>query len=427
MISMQYKQLQNNELSALLAGEMKKFKEFKEKGFKLDLTRGKPCKEQLDLSMGMFDIVNSKTVFGDDKNDYRNYGFIKGVPELNRIFAKLLGVDEEEIISANSSSLCMMYDAVQRAMQFGVLGSKPWNGQGIKFICPSPGYDRHFRICETFGIEMIAVPMTDNGIDMDLVEELVSKDDKIKGIWCVPKYSNPDGITYSDETVKRLAKMKTAASDFRIFWDQAYFVHALSGDDDKLLNILDLCNEAGNPNRVYIFASTSKITFASGGVAFFASSENNIAEAVKRMGAQTINPNKMSQWMHYEFFKTAEGVLEHMKKHAAILKPKFDAFLTIFKNAFQTDSDVVRWTRPKGGYFISVYVLEGCAVKVIDLCKECGLSLTPAGATYPMGIDDSDSNIRIAPSCCSLEEISISAEILVCCIRIAVLEKLMED
>ena len=423
---MQYKQLQSNELSALLAGERKKFNEFKENNYSFDFSRGKPCKEQLDLSMDMFKNLNPDMVFGTDTVDYRNYGYVKGVPELNKIFAELLDVEESEILSSNSSSLNLMYDTVQRALQFGVLGSKPWNSSPIKFLCPTPGYDRHFRICETFGIEMIAVPMVENGIDMDLVEELVNNDSSIKGIWCVPKYSNPDGITYSDEVVKRLAKMKTAANDFRIFWDQAYFIHPLGNDDDKLMNILDACKEAGNPNRVFIFASTSKVTFASGGVSFFASSENNIKEAVDKIGVQAINPNKMYQWLHYEFFKTADNVIEHMKKHAAILKPKFDSFLSILKDAFQEDCDVVRWTKPKGGYFISLYVLEGCAKRTVNLCRECGLILTPAGATYPRGIDDTDSNIRIAPSCCSLDEIKVSSEILICCIRIAVLEKLLE-
>lgn len=420
---MYYQQLPKKDLLSIIEEERKNFSEFQKLNLKLDISRGKPCKEQLDISMPLLDCFS---MYKPKNPDYRNYGLPDGIAELKNLFAELCGVSENEVLVGGNSSLNMMYDTIQRALQFGAdENGKAWNESKIKFLCPAPGYDRHFGICEAFNIEMVTVPMNEEGVDMDIVEELVSSDASIKGIWCVPKFSNPDGITYSNSVVDRLAAMKTAASDFRIFWDNAYFVHELYDEKVKLKNILQACKDAGNANRVYMFGSTSKITFPGSGVCFMVSSESNIARAKTQISVQTIGPNKMMQYAHYEFLKSPENVYKIMKKHADIIRPKFETFEYMMERAFP-ETDIVRWTKPKGGYFISVYVMNGCAKEVVKLCKELGLVLTPAGATYPYGMDDNDSNIRIAPTFTTEEELRSACEIFICCIKIAVIEKLLQ-
>jgi len=411
------------ELNDLLVKENKTYDGFIKEKVSLDMSRGKPCSEQLDLSLPMLDILTRKFK-SPGKQDLRNYGLVDGITEIRQLFADLVGASAEEVIAGGNSSLNLMYDAIQRAMQFGVNGKPPWNTyKKVKFICPAPGYDRHFAVCEKFGMEMITVPMKEDGPDMLLVEKIAASDDAVKGIWCVPRFSNPEGFVYSDEVVKRLAQMKTAANDFIIMWDNAYFMHDLYEDAPELLNILSACKEAGNPNRVLMFGSTSKITFAGAGVAFMASSVENINEAKKSIQIQTIGPDKMNQYAHLEFLKNKENIKEHMKKHAEIIRPKFELVISFFRNNFG-DTDLVDWSEPKGGYFISLNVMSGCAKRTIELCKKAGLVLTPAGATYPLGLDDKDRNIRIAPTLPPLEELRKACQILVTCINIAILEKL---
>lgn len=384
-----------------------RFEAFKAMNLKLDMSRGKPCKEQLDLSMGLLDALNSASNLVR-KTDYRNYGGIDGVAELKKIFCELIGVSESEIIVGGNSSLNLMYDSVQRAMQFGVLGGVPLNKQSDnKWLCPVPGYDRHFAVTETFGFDLINVPMTDAGPDMDMVKALV-KDPTVKGIWCVPKYSNPEGIVYSAETVKRMAALKPASPDFRIYWDNAYMIHSLTQEGDDLLNIFDEAKKAGNPDIVYIFGSTSKITFAGAGVAFIASSEANIAEIKKRMGIQTIGPDKINQYAHALFFGNAENLLNHMRKHEAIIKPKFDMVLKILSEEL---TGIASWKTPRGGYFISCDLPEGTAKKTIELCAEAGVKFTPAGSTYPYKHDPKDSNVRIAPTLPPIEELETAMRV----------------
>lgn len=414
---------EETELKDLLEREQKSYEAYVKEKVSLDMSRGKPCKEQLDLSLPLLDLFPKK--FKSGNIDYRNYGLVDGIPELKLLFAELFQVNTDEIIIGGNSSLNMMYDAIQRALQFGINGKTPWNNlKKVKFICPTPGYDRHFAVCQRFNIEMIGVPMKDNGPDMNLVEKLVLSDDNIKGIWCVPRFSNPDGIVYTDEIVMRLASMKTAANDFVIMWDNAYCVHELYEDAPKLKNMLQACKDAGNPNRVLMFGSTSKITFAGSGVAFLATSTTNIEEIKGIITKQTIGPNKLNQYAHYEFLKSVSNIKEHMKKHAEILRPKFELVIDILRNNF-SDTDLVTWHEPKGGYFISLNVMSGCAKRVVELCKNAGLILTPAGATYPLGLDDNDRNIRIAPSLPPLNELNKACEIMICCIKIAILEKLL--
>lgn len=416
--------MDKNELKEMLALLKKKYADFKKAEYKLDISRGKPNAEQLDLSMPLLEGLKN---YKSSAIDCRNYGLVDGIPELKQYLATYLNAGMDEIILGGNSSLNMMYDSVQRAMQFGVLGAKSWNSyEKIKFICPVPGYDRHFKVTEVFNVEMIAVPMDDNGPIMDIVEELVLKDETIKGMWCVPKYSNPTGIVYSDEVVDRLSSMKTAAKDFRIFWDNAYFVHSLyEGVQHPLKNILKACADNGNPDRVYVFGSTSKITFAGGGVAFMISSETNIKDIKKYISYQTIGPDKLNQLAHYEFFKKIGSLEEHMDKHARIIRPKFEMLFKLLEKEF-SDSDILTWQKPKGGYFISVNVMPGTAKKVCKLCAECGLVITPAGATYPLGLDDLDSNLRFAPTFVNLNELEIAGEIFAVCVKIAAITKIME-
>jgi DNA-binding transcriptional MocR family regulator len=416
--------MSKTELENNLKTELEKYDGFCAKALKLDMSRGKPCKEQLNLSLKMLDEVNSASDMKTENGfDARNYAILDGIPEIKRLYADVLNVKESEIIAGGASSLNMMYDTVQRGMQFGFGGFAPWNSlEKIKFLCPSPGYDRHFSICEIFGIEMIPVEMNGDGPDMDKIEELCGADDSIKGIWCVPKFSNPTGIIYSDAVARRLANMK-AAEDFRIFWDNAYSIHALK-DGAELLDILPECRKAGNPDRVFIFSSTSKVTFAGAGVAFFASSEKNIKEAKSVLAMQTIGPDKINQLRHARFLKDKANTLEHMKKHAAILKPKFDAVLDALAKGLG-DSGIAEWTKPDGGYFISVNAYPFTAKRVVELAKGAGVVFTPAGATYPYGKDPLDSNIRFAPSLPPLEELIAASEIFVNCIKIAAIERLL--
>ncbi len=392
----------------------------------LDMSRGKPGFDNMDLSEKMFDLVGNDTGFKNISGiDCRNYGGLDGLAELKTLFAKLLELEPDQIIVGGNSSLNMMFDTIAQAMTHG-MGREPWfKCEDRKFLCPVPGYDRHFAITEYFGFKLIPVPTTAEGPDMDVVEELV-KDASVKGIWCVPKYSNPEGITYSDAVVKRMAALKPAAADFRIFWDNAYCVHDLYDEGERLLNIYDECVKANNPDLPLIFTSTSKITFPGAGVAVEAASPNNVSLLKGRMKFQTIGPDKLNQLRHARMFRTANDVKEHMKKHANILRPKFEAVLTEL-NKQLGDTGIARWTNPKGGYFISLYVPNGCASRVEELCANAGMILTPAGATYPYGNDPDDSNIRIAPSYPSVEEIGKAAEVLCVAVRYAALEKLIKE
>ncbi len=392
----------------------------------LDMSRGKPGFDNMDLSGEMFDLVGNDTGFKNISGiDCRNYGGLDGLTELKTLFGKILGLQPDQIIVGGNSSLNMMFDTIAQAMTHG-MGGEPWCKQdGLKFICPVPGYDRHFAVTEYFGFELIPVRMTPEGPDMNAVEELV-KDSKVKGIWCVPKYSNPEGITYSDEVVRRMARLKPAAGDFRIFWDNAYVVHDLYDEGDRLLNIYDECLKAGNPDMPLIFASTSKITFPGAGVAVEAGSPNNVAMLKDRMKYQTIGPDKLNQLRHARMFRTVDDVKRHMKRHAAILRPKFESVISELVKQL-SDTGIAKWTNPRGGYFISLDVLEGCAKRVEQLCANAGMILTPAGATYPYGNDPLDSNLRIAPSYPSVEEIKKASVVLCIAVRYAALEKLIAE
>ncbi len=417
-----YKDLTLEQQKNLLVLEREKYANYKAMNLKLDMSRGKPCKEQLDLSMAMLDCINSSTDF-KRKIDYRNYGIPDGTPELKRLFGEMLGgISESEIIVAYNASLNLMYDTIQRAMQFGVLGGTPWNKQNnIKWLCPVPGYDRHFAITELFGFEMINIPMDENGPDMDMIEDLV-KDPTVKGIWCVPKYSNPMGIIYSNEVVKRFANLKPAAKDFRIMWDNAYMVHALYGQDE-MLDIYQEAKKVGNEDIVYVYGSTSKVSFAGAGVAFMAGSKANMDSMRKYMGIQTIGPDKVSQLMHSEYFTSVEDIYAHMEKHAAILRPKFEEVLKIMEEEFN-DTGIATWNKPRGGYFISCFLAEGTAKRTVELAKEAGVVFTGAGATYPYKKDPKDSNLRIAPTLPPMDELKTAMHIFCNCAKIAYLEKI---
>ncbi len=416
----------------LLAEKMKvqaEYQEFKGKGLKLDMSRGKPSAEQLDISMGMMDVLNSNTSLVCDENiDCRNYGSLAGIKEARELLGAISEVSPDDIIIYGNSSLNVMFDAVSRSMTNGVLGSTPWcKLDKVKFLCPVPGYDRHFAITEYFGIEMINVPMTPEGPDMDLVEKLVSEDPAVKGIWCVPKYSNPQGYTYSEETVKRFARLTPAAEDFRIYWDNAYSVHHLYQDDqDFCLEILHECAAAGNPDMVYKFTSTSKISFPGSGVAAIATSRNNQKDILKQLTIQTIGHDKVNQLRHVRFFKDLEGVHEHMMKHADIMRPKFEAVNKIMENGLG-GLGVAEWTKPKGGYFVSFESLEGCAKNIVALAKEAGVVLTPAGASYPYGKDPHDSNIRIAPSFPAMQDLQTAMELFVLCVKLVSIDKILDS
>ena len=400
---------------------LKKFDEYKAMGLSLDMSRGKPCKEQLDLSMGMF---SSDIDYIDEGIDTRNYGILDGIPSCKKLFAELLGVETKNVIAGPNASLTLMFDYICQCFAHGVLGEEPWRyNDGIKFLCPVPGYDRHFTILDYFDIEMINVPMNENGPDMAQIKEYI-KDPNVKGMFCVPKYSNPSGITYSDEVVREIAALKPATKDFRIIWDNAYFIHDLDDNGDKLLNIFDVLPEYGNDDMVIEVCSTSKITFSGAGISAIVASDANIAQIMGRLNCQTISYDKMNQLRHSRFFGTAEAVKEHMKKHAAILKPKFEIVLKHLENEL-SGLGVANWGNPKGGYFISLDVMEGCAQRVGELCKEAGVTLTPVGATYPYGKDPKNSNIRIAPSFPPVEELDLAAGILCVSVKLACIEKLL--
>lgn len=415
-------------LESCLEKLQKRYDDFRAQGLKLDMARGRPCSEQLDLSMGLFDCLGKDDYKASNGVDCRNYGVLDGIPEAKELFSKLLGVSPKEVIIGGNSSLNMMYDAIARAWSHGVYGSDvPWGKlPKVKFLCPCPGYDRHFAITEHFGIEMIIVDMKEDGPDMDAVERLTAEDDSIKGIWCVPMYSNPDGITYSDEVVDRFARLKPKAKDFRIFWDNAYAVHHLTDNPDRLKNILEACKEAGNPDMVFIFTSTSKITFPGSGIAVMAASENNIKHILSQIQYQTIGADKLNQLRHVRFLKNMENIEQHMKKHAAILKPKFDAVLDIMESELG-GKNIAWWNKPRGGYFISLNTLDGCAKAVVAMAAEAGVTLTKAGATYPYGKDPRDRNIRIAPTCPPIEELKKAIEILCVCVQIVSARKLLEQ
>lgn len=425
---MTYREMSRDELLKERERVNAKYEELKAMGLKLDMSRGKPNTEQLDISMEMIDTLSrSHKLVGEEGVDCRNYGVLDGIIEAKRLLSAMIECPVENIIIYGNSSLNVMYDTVSRSMTHGVMGSTPWAKlDKVKFLCPVPGYDRHFAITEFFGIEMINIPMTQTGPDMDMVEELVSKDDSIKGIWCVPKYSNPSGITYSDETVRRFASLKPAAEDFRIYWDNAYCIHHLYEDkQDHILEILEECAKAGNPDMVFKFCSTSKVTFPGSGIAAISASKANLEFIRKQMSVQTIGHDKLNQLRHARFFGDFNGMLNHMKKHADIIRPKFEAVLNTLDSELG-GLDIARWTRPNGGYFIALDTLDGCAKKVVGMCKEAGVTLTSAGATYPYGKDPHDSNIRIAPTYPSTDELKQACEIFVTCVKLASIDKLLE-
>ena len=424
---MKLTEMSKEQLSAFKAECEKEYEAYKAKGMKLDMSRGKPGADQLDIAMPMFDVfTNSASMIADDGTDCRNYGMLTGIPDAKKLFGALLGVGTDEIIIGGNSSLSLMYDTVARAVTHGVYGSeKPWGKcEKVKFLCPAPGYDRHFAICETFGIEMITVPMKNDGPDMDMVEKLVAEDEAIKGIWCVPLYSNPDGIVYSDETVRRFANLSPKAKDFRIFWDNAYCVHYLKDAPDRILNILDECKKTGKEDMVFIFASTSKISFPGAGVAVMAGSVNNINQIAALMGIQCISYDKINQLRHVKYFKDMDGIMAHMAKHKAILAPKFNMVLDMLDKEIG-ELGILEWNKPNGGYFVSVNTLDGCAKRTVQLCKEAGVVLTGAGATFPYGKDPADKNIRIAPTYPPVSELEQAMNIFCISLKLASAEKLL--
>ena len=424
-----YKELTKNELLTVKAALEEEYKTYESMGLKLNMARGKPGFTQLDLCEPMLDIINSasdmKTMMG---NDTRNYGDLDGIGECRRLMADMMSVEKDNVIVCGNSSLNVMYDTISRSFTFGVNGSTPWYKlDKVKFLCPVPGYDRHFKITETFGIEMINIPLYDNGPDMDMVEEYVNNDPAVKGIWCVPKYSNPTGISYSDDVVKRFAALKPAAEDFRIYWDNAYCIHHLYEDtQDEILNILDECEKAGNPNLVYIFSSTSKISFPGSGVSAIASSRENIDYILSLMTVQTIGHDKINQLRHARFFKDINGLNAHMKKHAELLRPKFAAVLDALESEI-AGLEIGTWIKPRGGYFISFNSMPGCAKAIVAMCKDLGVVMTGAGATFPYGKDPKDSNIRIAPTFPSVEEMTVAAKVFVLCVKLVSVNKLLAD
>ena len=424
-----YKDLTKDELLTLKAALEVEYKEMESKGLNLNMARGKPGYSQLELCMPMLDVVNSssdmRTMMG---NDTRNYGDLDGIGECRRLMAYMLEVEKDNVLVGGNSSLNLMFDTVSRSFTHGVNGSTPWYKlDKVKFLCPVPGYDRHFRITEEFGIEMINIPLHEDGPDMDLVEEYVNNDPAVKGIWCVPKYSNPTGISYSDEVVLRFANLKPAAEDFRIYWDNAYGIHHLYEDtQDKILNILEECKKAGNPNMVYIFCSTSKISFPGSGVSAIASSLENIEFIESHMTVQTIGHDKINQLRHARFFKDIDGLNAHMKKHADVIRPKFAAVLDTLESEL-SGLGIGSWIKPRGGYFISFDSMPGCAKAIVAKCKALGVVMTGAGATYPYGKDPKDSNIRIAPTFPSIEEMQVASKVFVLCVKLASVEKLLAD
>ncbi len=424
-----YAEMTKEELVAIQAELKAKYKEYQGRNLSLNMARGKPCVEQLDLSMGMMDVLSSEAdLTCDDGTDCRNYGVLDGIKEAQELLSDMMEVPHDHIIIYGNSSLNVMYDTIARAMLHGIMGSTPWSKlDKVKFLCPVPGYDRHFAITQHFGIEMINVPMTKDGPDMDLVEKLVSEDEAIKGIWCVPKYSNPQGYSYSDLTVRRFARLKPKAKDFRIFWDNAYTIHHLYDDEqDNLVEILAECKRAGNPDLVYKFASTSKISFPGSGIAALASSNNNLEEIKAQLAIQTIGHDKVNQLRHVRFFGDIHGMIEHMRRHADILRPKFEAVISILERELG-GLGIGEWTNPKGGYFISFDSLDGCAKDIVARCKKAGVIMTGAGATYPYGKDPHDSNIRIAPSYPPLSDLITATELFALCVKLSSIDKLLKE
>lgn len=424
-----YKELSKEELLGLKKELNKEYEEAKAKGLQLDMSRGKPSASQLDHEMDFMDVLNSQTSYKTEAGfDCRNYGLMDGIPEAKKLMGDMLGVPAENVIVFGNASLTIMYDTVARSMLFGVMGSTPWcKLDKVKFLCPVPGYDRHFAITEQFGIEMINVPMTAEGPDMDMVERLVRKDESVKGIWCVPKYSNPQGLTYSDETVKRFAALKPAAKDFRIFWDNAYAIHDIYEEQsDSLLDILGECEKAGNPDMVYEFCSTSKVTFPGGGISAVAASKANLEGIRKTMTIQTIGHDKVNQLRHVKYFGDINGMKAHMKKHAQMIRPKFEAVLKVLDQQL-TGLEIGSWIKPNGGYFISFDAMEGCAKEIVNKCKEAGVVLTGAGATYPYKKDPKDSNIRLAPTFPTPEELAMATDLFVLCVKMVSVNKLLES
>ncbi|MEE1195345.1 MAG: aminotransferase [Lachnospiraceae bacterium] len=425
-----YREMSREELLQEKKSLEAQFEEVKAKNLKLDMSRGKPAQAQLDIGNGMMDTLNSQSdLRAEDGVDCRNYGILDGIPEAKKLLGDMSEVPAENMIIYGNSSLSIMFDTISRSMLKGVCGSTPWcKLDSVKFLCPAPGYDRHFAISEYFGIENVYVPMLPTGPDMDIVEEMV-KDPAVKGIWCVPKYSNPLGITFSDETVRRFANLKPAAEDFRIFWDNAYSIHHLYDEpenQDFLLEILSECEKAGNPDMVYKFISTSKVSFPGSGVAAVTASKRNLEDFAKSMTIQTIGHDKVNQLRHVRFFKDMDGMHAHMRKHAAILRPKFEAVLDgLEKNL--GGLGIGEWTKPRGGYFISFDAMEGCAKKIVAKAKEAGLVMTTAGATFPYGKDPKDSNIRIAPSYPTPEELAVATEIFVLSVKLVSVDKLLEE
>lgn len=426
-----YADLGTEELQALKAELEQTYAEIKARGLKLNMARGKPAQAQLDLSMPMLESVTTlKDCSAQDGTDCRNYGVLDGLPEAKALMATMLDDEPENVIVFGNASLNIMYDTLARIWMFGTQGEKPWGQlETVKWLCPAPGYDRHFGITEEFGIEMITIPMNEDGPDMDEVERLAAADPSIKGIWCVPTYSNPGGVTYSDEVVRRLAAMETAAPDFRIFWDNAYCVHHLFDnpqDQDHVLDIAKACVEAGNPNRPLKFASTSKVTFPGAGISALASSPENVAEIKKRMGVQTIGHDKLNQMRHVYFLQDAQGIRNHMAKHAAILRPKFELVVEKLNDGLSEVGEC-SWSNPRGGYFVSFDGPRGTAKRVVQLAKEAGVTMTGAGATYPYKQDPNDSNIRIAPTLPPLEELDAAMDVFVTCVKLAAVEQLLEE
>ena len=426
---MQYNDMSKEELLALKESLNKEYAEAKAKGLALDMSRGKPSAKQLDVSLGLLDTINSSSdLKALDGTDCRNYGVLDGIPEAKKLMADMMGTTPDHVIVYGNASLNIMYDQISRAYTHGILGNTPWcKLDKVKFLCPVPGYDRHFAITERFGIEMINIPMSESGPDMGMVEEYVSKDASVKGIWCVPKYSNPQGYTYSEETVKRMAALKPAAEDFRIFWDNAYVIHDLYDDNkDEIADIISECEKAGNPDMVFEFASTSKVSFPGSGIAALATSANNIADIKKQLTIQTIGHDKLNQLRHVRFFKDIYGLKEHMRKHAEFIRPKFEAVESVLEEEL-SGLGIGSWTEPKGGYFISFDAMDGCAKAIVAKCKEAGVKLTGAGATFPYGKDPKDSNIRIAPSFPTPEEMKQAADLFVLCVKLVSVEKLLEN
>lgn len=426
---MQYNDMSKEELLALKESLNKEYAEAKAKGLALDMSRGKPSAKQLDVSLGLLDTINSSSdLKALDGTDCRNYGVLDGIPEAKKLMADMMGTTPDHVIVYGNASLNIMYDQISRAYTHGILGNTPWcKLDKVKFLCPVPGYDRHFAITERFGIEMINIPMSESGPDMGMVEEYVSKDASVKGIWCVPKYSNPQGYTYSEETVKRMAALKPAAEDFRIFWDNAYVIHDLYDDNkDEIADIISECEKVGNPDMVFEFASTSKVSFPGSGIAALATSANNIADIKKQLTIQTIGHDKLNQLRHVRFFKDINGLKEHMRKHAEFMRPKFEAVESVLEEELG-GLGIGSWTEPKGGYFISFEAMDGCAKAIVAKCKEAGVKLTGAGATFPYGKDPKDSNIRIAPSFPTPEEMKQAADLFVLCVKLVSVEKLLEN